>query len=66
MYAGALLLLLATPPALGSLAALPAVLALAGVIVVRLLDEERLLSGALPGYDAYRHEVRYRLVPRVW
>jgi protein-S-isoprenylcysteine O-methyltransferase Ste14 len=66
MYAGALLLLLATPPALGSLAALPAVLALAGAIVVRLRDEERLLSEALPGYGAYCRVVRYRLVPRVW
>jgi protein-S-isoprenylcysteine O-methyltransferase Ste14 len=66
MYSGALLLLLATPPALGSLAALPAVLALAVVIVARLLDEERLLSRELPGYDAYRRAVRRRLVPGVW
>jgi protein-S-isoprenylcysteine O-methyltransferase Ste14 len=66
MYSGALLLLLATPPALGSLAALPAVLALAGVIVARLLDEERLLARELPGYEAYRRAVRYRLVPGIW
>jgi protein-S-isoprenylcysteine O-methyltransferase Ste14 len=66
MYSGALLLLLATPPALGSLAALPAVLALAAVIVARLLDEERLLSRELTGYEAYRRAVRHRLVPGVW
>ncbi len=66
MYAGALLLLVATPPALGSLAALPLVAALAGVLVVRIADEERLLSAALPGYGAYRRQVRFRLVPHVW
>ncbi len=66
MYAGALLLLVATPPALGSLAALPLVAALAGVLVVRIADEERLLSAELPGYGAYRRQVRFRLVPHVW
>ncbi len=66
MYAGALLLLLATPPALGSLAALPCVAVLAAAIAVRILDEERLLAAELPGYDGYRREVRYRLVPGLW
>jgi protein-S-isoprenylcysteine O-methyltransferase Ste14 len=36
------------------------------VIVWRLLEEERLLSRDLPGYDAYRSRVRYRLVPLLW
>ena len=36
------------------------------MMVVRLLDEERFLSANLPGYDAYRREVRHRLVPLVW
>lgn len=66
MYAGALVLLGATPIALGSWIALVAVAALAGALVVRILDEERLLRAALPGYDAYCREVRYRLVPGVW
>ena len=66
MYAGALLLLVATPPALGSLSGLVPVLALAAVIVARLRDEERLLSAELPGYGAYRREVRWRIVPYVW
>jgi protein-S-isoprenylcysteine O-methyltransferase Ste14 len=34
--------------------------------VVRLLDEERLLSERLPGYRAYMTETRSRLVPRIW
>jgi protein-S-isoprenylcysteine O-methyltransferase Ste14 len=41
-------------------------IALDGVIVVRLLDEERYLAANLPGYESYRREVRYRLIPLVW
>ena len=66
MYAGAFLLLLVTPVALGSwigtLFALPVML----VIVVRLLDEERFLAAHLQGYTEYRQRVRYRLVPFIW
>lgn len=66
MYAGGALLLLATPLALGSLWGLPVAVAITLAIVVRLLDEERYLSVNLPGYDAYRREVRCRLIPMVW
>lgn len=66
MYAGGVLLLLATPLALGSLWALPVAVAINIGIVVRLLDEERYLSANLPGYEAYCREVRYRLIPMVW
>lgn len=66
MYAGGLLALLATPLALGSPWGLLVGIALCGVIVARLLDEERFLSAHLPGYDAYCRKVRYRLVPMVW
>jgi protein-S-isoprenylcysteine O-methyltransferase Ste14 len=66
MYAGAWLIFLATPFALGSWWALLAAVPLCGLIVVRLLHEERFLSANLPGYDSYRREVRYRLVPLVW
>jgi protein-S-isoprenylcysteine O-methyltransferase Ste14 len=66
MYAGAFLLLIFTPVALGSWVAIPFVLPLIGVIIVRLLDEEKFLLANLPGYAAYREKVRYRLVPGVW
>jgi protein-S-isoprenylcysteine O-methyltransferase Ste14 len=66
MYAGGALLLLATPLALGSLWGLPIAAAITAALIVRLLDEERYLSANLPGYDAYRREVRYRLIPQVW
>lgn len=66
MYAGVVLLLAATPIALGSWVALPFALALILAIVARLLDEERYLSTHLDGYETYRARVRYRLVPFVW
>ena len=66
MYAGALVMLLGVPPALDSWWGLCAVAALALAIVWRLLDEERFLVANLEGYEAYRHTVRYRLVPFVW
>lgn len=66
MYAGALIMMAGTPPALGSywgwLALAPAVAAL----VVRILDEEKMLAEQLPGYRQYCRQVRYRLVPHLW
>ena len=66
MYAGAVLLLLATPVALGSWVAISCALPLILVIVVRLTEEERYLRVHLSGYEAYRARVPYRLVPFVW
>jgi protein-S-isoprenylcysteine O-methyltransferase Ste14 len=36
------------------------------LIAVRIFFEERFLRRELPGYEAYTHQVRYRLVPFVW
>jgi protein-S-isoprenylcysteine O-methyltransferase Ste14 len=66
MYAGAIVLFLATPVALGSLWALAPALGLSATVVVRLLDEERYLARRLSGYAAYQHQVRFRLVPGIW
>ena len=66
MYAGAIVLFLATPLALGSWWAFIPAIILSAMIAVRLIDEERFLVTRLPGYDAYRSSVRYRLVPGVW
>jgi protein-S-isoprenylcysteine O-methyltransferase Ste14 len=66
MYAGASLIILATPLALGSLWGLLPAMALIAVVMVRLLDEERYLSVNLSGYESYRNSVRYRLIPMVW
>jgi protein-S-isoprenylcysteine O-methyltransferase Ste14 len=66
MYAGAFVLLLGMPFALGSGWALIPVLFLFIVIVIRLLEEEKFLSKKLPGYKAYCRETPYRLVPYLW
>ena len=66
MYAGAILLLLFVPLALGSWVALPFPLPLILVVVLRLLEEEKFLAANLSGYAAYRQQVPYRLLPRVW
>ena len=66
MYAGAMLMILATPLALGSIWALACALPLCGAVVARLLDEERYLAANLQGYEEYLRKVRCRLIPRVW
>jgi protein-S-isoprenylcysteine O-methyltransferase Ste14 len=66
MYSGAILMFFATPVALGSYWGLTLALVISAAIVVRLLDEERVLTARLAGYDAYCREVRYRLLPGVW
>jgi protein-S-isoprenylcysteine O-methyltransferase Ste14 len=66
MYAGVVLMYLATPIALGSFWALAFFVPVIVLIVVRALDEERVLVRDLEGYKEYTQMVRYRLVPRVW
>ena len=66
MYAGALVMMAATPLALGSLAGLPLMILLVGALAARIIDEERLLAAELPGYADYCRAVRWRLVPFVW
>lgn len=66
MYAGAFLLLIFTPLALGSWVGIPFALPVILVIVVRLLEEEKFLRATLSGYEEYRQKVRYRLIPFIW
>lgn len=66
MYAGALVMLLGVPLALGSWWGLITFIPITIVIVWRLLEEEKFLLENLPGYSEYRNRVRYRLVPYIW
>ena len=66
MYSGALVMLVGTPLALASWWGLIAFVIMVAVIVIRLLDEEKLLLANLPGYAEYVATVRYRLMPYVW
>ncbi len=66
MYVGALVMVLSIPIALGSWWALAIVLITIPVLVVRILDEEKVLERDLAGYRDYEQQVRWRLVPGVW
>jgi len=66
MYAVTVLLFLMIPLVLGSWYALIAFGFYPAVIVVRLKDEEDLLTRELPGYAEYKQKVKYRIIPFVW
>lgn len=66
MYAVTILLFLMIPLVLGSWYALIAFACYPAIIVVRLKDEEALLTKELPGYEAYKQKVKYRIIPFVW
>jgi protein-S-isoprenylcysteine O-methyltransferase Ste14 len=66
MYAGAFIMLLGVPLALGSWWAFIPVFLLFAAIAWRLLEEEKFLAKNLLGYAAYRQKVRYRLIPFIW
>jgi protein-S-isoprenylcysteine O-methyltransferase Ste14 len=66
MYAGASLLFLAAPLALGSAWGMLAFVAALPVLIWRLLHEERFLADQLPGYKDYCAKVRWRLLPGVF
>jgi protein-S-isoprenylcysteine O-methyltransferase Ste14 len=66
MYAGICAMWLFTPLALGSYFALPAFVLLIPLIVLRLLNEEKVLRQELPGYAEYCLQTGFRLVPFLW
>jgi len=66
MYSGICAILLFTPLALGSYFALPAFVLVVPLIVLRLLNEEKVLREELPGYSEYCLDTRSRLVPLLW
>ena len=66
MYSGALIMLLGTPLALASWWGLVPFVLMVAVIVIRLLNEEKLLVANLSGYAEYVASVKFRLMPNVW
>lgn len=66
MYSASTVMLAGIPLALGSYWGLALLLPCLVVLVVRTIDEEKMLTHELPGYREYRQQVRYRLVPHVW
>src|SRR5882757_9890389 len=66
MYAGALVMLLGIPIALGSCWGLLVIVGIMPALVWRLIDEENFLARNLPGYVEYQNKQRYRLIPLIW
>ncbi len=66
MYMATILLFLTMPIVLGSWYALIIFAFYPAIIIVRLKDEEALLTRELPGYAEYKQKVKYRIVPFLW
>ncbi len=66
MYMATILLFLMIPVVLGSWYALIVFAFYPAIIVVRLKDEEDLLTRELPGYAEYKKKVIYRIIPFIW
>lgn len=66
MYAVTIWLFLSIPIVLGSYFSLICFLPYIAVICVRIINEEKVLSDGLDGYEEYKKRVKYRLVPFIW
>ncbi len=66
MYMATILLFLMMPLILGSWYALLVFAVYPAIIIVRLKDEEELLTRELPGYAEYKKKVKYRIIPFLW
>ena len=66
MYTASILMFLSIPLVMGSWYALIPFALYPVLMVIRVLDEEKLLTAELQGYAAYKTKVRYRLIPFVW
>lgn len=66
MYSATTLLFLSMPLILGSFISFFIMLGYLPLIVIRIKNEERVLSQELKGYNAYKQRVKYRLLPYVW
>ena len=66
MYLATLLMFLPLPLILGSFWGLIPFALYPVIIVIRILNEEKILVAGLEDYDAYRGRVKYRLIPFLW
>ena len=66
MYAVTIWLFLAIPLVLGSWFSLLCFLHYPFLMIIRIRNEEKVLSEGLDGYETYKKKVKYRLIPFVW
>jgi protein-S-isoprenylcysteine O-methyltransferase Ste14 len=66
MYLATLLMFLPIPLILGSLWGLIPFALYPAILVIRILNEEKVLTKDLRGYKEYKKKVKYRLIPFIW
>jgi len=66
MYVGVIIMFVPTPIALGSYWGLIPFALLPVSLVLRILNEEKVLSENLKGYKEYCQKTKYRLIPFLW
>ena len=66
MYTATLLMFLSIPIILQSFWGLIPLAIYPVIIVIRILNEEKVLTEGLDGYAEYKKQVKYRLIPFIW
>ena len=66
MYLATLFMFLPLPLILGSLWGLIPFGIYPIIIVIRIINEERVLTEGLSGYKEYKNKVKYRILPFIW
>lgn len=66
MYLATLLMFIPMPLILGSLWGLIPFALYPIIIVIRIINEEKVLTDGLSGYAEYKEKVKYRLIPFIW
>ena len=67
MYTGGLIFMLFTPLALGSYwAMIPFFVCTISALILRIVNEEKLLIANFPDYSDYCRRTKYRLIPFIW
>ena len=66
MYTATLLMFIPMPLILGSFWGLIPLIFYPPIIIVRIINEEKVLTKGLPGYSEYKKKVKYRLIPFIF
>jgi protein-S-isoprenylcysteine O-methyltransferase Ste14 len=66
MYVGTIVMVIGIALGLGSWWTLLLLVIQMPVLVIRILDEEKVLEKNLAGYKEYEQKVHYRLIPYLW
>jgi len=66
MYIGVIIMFVPTPLALGSYWGLLPMITIPLALILRILNEEKVLNKELPGYKEYCQKTRFRLIPYIW